>query len=84
MTVAELIALLEAFDPEARVMIMSQPSWPFEYDLQGVAVREDFTGDGDDDDAPLGDGMNENDVFLLEGTQLRYGSKAAWGAGRRD
>lgn len=84
MTVAELISALESLDPDARVLIMSQPQWPFEYDIQGVVVREDFSGDSDQDTTPLGDGMNANDVFLLEGTQLRYGSKAAWSAERRD
>lgn len=75
MTVGELIARLEACDPEARVLVLSQPSWPFECALAGVAVREDFE---DADDAE----RRPTDVCLLEGTQLRYGNKTAWDAGR--
>jgi hypothetical protein len=74
MKVRELIALLERVDPNAEVYLMCQPSWPFEYAVAGVAVRGDFK---DEDDLPL------NDVFILEGSQERYGSKEAWRARRR-
>jgi len=84
MTVAELITVLESLDPDARVLIMSQPQWPFEYDTAGVVVREDFTDDGNEDAVPRIGDVNANDVFVLEGTQLRYGSKAAWDAERRN
>lgn len=36
MTVADLIAALEREDPDAEVRLMSQPAWPFEYDIRGL------------------------------------------------
>ena len=36
MNVAELTRLLEGIDPETEVRIMSQPKWPFEYELVGT------------------------------------------------
>lgn len=79
MTVGELIEILEDLDPEAQVHIMSQQSWPFENTLAGVAVREEFERDDEDGEvSSRADGTAPSDVFLCEGTQLRYGSKNAW------
>jgi hypothetical protein len=36
MTVEELIEELQCQDPELEVRIAQQPSWPFEYQLNGV------------------------------------------------
>jgi hypothetical protein len=100
MKVRELIAVLEDLDPEAAVYIMSQPNYPFEHAVSGVALREDFA-DCDDEDDEEGEGEEEErpapardrwtardtdlpstDVFILEGEQLRYGSREAWSARR--
>jgi hypothetical protein len=100
MKVRELIAVLEDLDPEAAVYIMSQPNYPFEHAVSGVALREDFT-DCDDEDEEDAEGEEEvrpaprrdrwtsrdadlppSDVFILEGEQLRYGSREAWSARR--
>ena len=87
MKVRDLIEMLEDQDPDAEVLIMSQENWPFENAIAGVAIREDFVDD-DEDDEP-GDerryekGTAPNDVFIVEGQQLRYGSKAAWNAATR-
>ena len=85
MKVSELIELLQDQDPDAEVMIMSQESWPFENAVAGVAVREEFVVDDDEDceddereEPRYEKGTAANDVFLVEGQQLRYGSKAAW------
>lgn len=85
MKVSELIELLQDQDPDAEVMIMSQESWPFENAVAGVAVREEFDDDDDEDceddereEPRYEKGTAANDVFLVEGQQLRYGSKAAW------
>lgn len=84
MKVSELIELLEDQDPDAEVMIMSQENWPFENAVAGVAVREEFVDDDEDCDEDEREepryekGTARNDVFLVEGQQLRYGSKAAW------
>lgn len=83
MKVHELISMLEDLDPEADVLIMSQENWPFECSVRGVVERQAI-GRGDEDEDGDSDGECEdgapNDVFLVEGRQLRYGSKAAWEA----
>jgi hypothetical protein len=97
MKVKELIEILEECDAEADVFVMSQENYPFEHRLAGVAVRKDFAecdeADGEEEGPtvpPSGDrwtaperSLPRNDVFILEGSQVRYGSSAAWGAGRR-
>jgi hypothetical protein len=90
MKVKELIDILEDQDPDAEVLIMSQQSWPFENGVYGVTVRSEMDGDDDDDsneDAPAAtearDGRATNDVFIVEGSQLRYGSKTAWDVATR-
>jgi len=97
MKVRELIEILEELDPEASVYIMSQQNWPFEVAIHGVTVREEFTETDDEDedaeDEPTrteGDlwsaqpeALPRNDVFIVEGSQLRYGSKEAWDAAYR-
>lgn len=95
MKVRELIEILEDLDPEASVYVMSQQSWPFEVAIHGVAVREAFTeaDDEEDPDAPepsthdrwsaRPESLPMNDVFIVEGSQLRYGSKDACDAAYR-
>jgi len=87
MKVSELIELLEEQDPDAEVLVMMQENWPFECALAGVttreemlrADREDRDEDDEDDEEPrLESGTAKSDVFLVEGQQLRYGSKTAW------
>ena len=86
MKVSERIELLEEQDPDAEVLVMMQQNWPFECSLAGVTTREEMLradrddgDDGDDDEEPRRErGTAKNDVFLVEGQQLRYGSKAAW------
>lgn len=89
MKVRDLIEILEDQDPDAEVLIMSQQSWPFENAIAGVAVREEIVEDDEDlDDEEREEpryekGTAASDVFIVEGQQLRYGSKAAWDAARR-
>ena len=61
MTVKELIEELRLFDQEAQVRFASQPSWPFEYSINGVVqttVREHNN--------------KYKAVYLEEGRQLGY------------
>ena len=45
---------------------------------------EDGEGDDDDEEEPrLERGTAKSDVFLVEGEQLRYGSKTAWSVATR-
>jgi len=89
MKVSELIEILEEQDPAAEVLVMSQENWPFEMGIHGVTTRDEILradGDGDDaedDDEQLADGLARSDVFLVEGSQLRYGSKTAWDVATR-
>jgi len=87
MKVQELIDILEEHDPDAEVLIMSQQSWPFENRVHGVTVRSamesgaEEDGEGEDDapdETEADDGRSASDVFIVEGHQLRYGSKTAW------
>ena len=95
MKVRDLIELLEGVDPDANVFVMSQQQWPFEYGVAGVTVREEFEGGEDDEDGGEDEsaedqaerrreaerrGEQPNDVFVVEGQQLRYGHKRAWDA----
>jgi hypothetical protein len=98
MKVRDLITILEGLDADADVFVMSQQGYAFEHAVAGVAVREDFTeGDEEDDDGEeaeleerrAGDrwtarpqDLPSNDVFILEGRQLRYGCSDAWRARR--
>lgn len=90
MTVGELREMLEAYEDDAEVVIVTQQSWPFENNLYGVTSRAEVLDDPRYDDGEeyhdpdavieddLGDGKRRSDVFIVEGSQLRYGMKAAW------
>lgn len=95
MKVHELLEFLEACDPDAVVLFVSQPGWPFENSISGMTTRAEVErqerGDDDDpaarnvgdDDKRTATGFHGevpkcNDVFLVKGRQIRYGSKAAW------
>jgi len=92
MKVRGLIELLEEQDPDAEVLVMMQRNWPFECALAGVTTREEMLRadaeerDADDDAANeprLESGTAKSDVFLVEGDQLRHGSKTAWSVATR-
>ena len=89
MKVSELIELLEEQDPDAEVLVMMQQNWPFECSLAGVTTREEMLRaereerDDDDYEPRFERGTAKNDVFLVEGEQLRYGSKTAWSVATR-
>ena len=75
MRIRDLIDALEEIaendGDDVEVLIMSQPQWPFEYSFSRIVQRRDFDKDVDEGD-------DATDVFLLEGSQLRYGDKDAW------
>ena len=91
MKVNELIDILQGMDPDASIFIMRQMNWPFECSLAGVATRKkmlEHDGELYDEEGEECDGDDEygtaaNDVFLVEGKQIRYGSKTAWQVARR-
>lgn len=84
MKVHELMEALEVQDPGAEVRIMEQLSWPFENAIASVIVRAEFESpdqierEGQDFSDRGGRQHEENDVFLVKGSQLCYGNKDAW------
>ncbi len=73
----------------AEVRIMSQPSWPFENAIAGVAAEEDLyeeeEDEGEDEEVGGAGGYKPCDdpdhrvIYIAEGRQIGYGTKAAWG-----
>jgi hypothetical protein len=87
MTIAELIERLEEYRDElggdAEVRLMTQPNWPFEYDLAGLASGAEIQAEADDEADDESDDETEPHVlFIVEGQQLRYGSARAWQAAK--
>lgn len=92
MKVSELIELLEKQDPDAEVLVVMQKNWPFECSLAGVTTRDEMLRtdaderdeyDGEQVEPRVESGTAKSDVFLVEGEQLRYGSKTAWSVATR-
>lgn len=81
MKVKDLIKALERCNPEAEVIICSQPNYPMENSLARVVTREETMDmcTADDPTWASRDGEQKDDVLLAEGSWLRYGSKDAWG-----
>lgn len=80
MKVRELIELLRRFDTDAEVVITTQPNYPMEHAVAGVAVRANLPDDPDHRrEEPA---AAPNDVILVEGRWLRYGDLAAWDTAR--
>ena len=77
MKVRQLIDLLGDYSPDAEVRIMHQPNYPLESTLGGV-VGESEIREHENECGDLGD--EPEVVYLLEGTQIGYGRKAAWEA----
>jgi len=82
MTVEELIERLGEYDGDAKVRLMAQPNYPFEYGIRGLASTSEISGyhyehnDGDASD----EGTPEEIIYLVEGEQIGYGQKDAWDA----
>ena len=81
MTINEMIERLEEYQQEiggdAEVRLMTQSNWPFEYGIAGLASREEINAAVDEvaNEYPA----NERILFIVEGQQLCYGQKEAWG-----
>lgn len=88
MKLGRLIDLLEdlrdELGDEAEVHIAEQPSWPFEYTIQGVASRGDVRDGGEEgEEFTVRDYQTVSDVILVAGRQLGYTDKALWDVARR-
>lgn len=97
MKVAQLIQLLEDMDPDAEVYFASQPSYPFEMAITDVTTRGEVEGfepapsDDEYSNEPVTYHRNlrwgepeaaAEDVILVEGLQVRYGSQKYWESAR--
>lgn len=83
MKLRDLINILEEIEVELgdgdhEVLLMNQQNWPYEYTISQVVIRKELDASDDEDVNPQSDGASPTDIFLVEGRQLRYGSKEAW------
>jgi hypothetical protein len=83
MTLDELIERLEEYRDElggdAQVLLMTQQQWPFENAICGIVSGQEINDSGDEDDRDQDDDVeDEAVVYIVEGGQLRYGTKRAW------
>ena len=64
---------------DVEVRLMTQETWPFENGIAGLASGEEINETCDEDD-PNDDGGVESDnvLYIVEGEQLKYGTKKAW------
>lgn len=70
----------QGIDGDTEVRLMTQQSWPFENTIYGLVHRDDIgkdDGEGEEGEEE-GEDVGEKCVYILEGRQLGYGTKAAW------
>jgi len=80
-TVNTLREMLEDLDGDIEVRLMTQESWPFEYDIKGTILATDTPNDENHFNPPFKPAEpNSTDeaFYIVEGNQLGYGSKGAW------
>jgi hypothetical protein len=81
MTLNELIERLEEYrdlhGEDCEVRLMTQQNWPFENKITGLASGAEIN-ESDDEDYDDEDVDEDAVVYIVEGTQLGYGSKRAW------
>lgn len=79
MKIHDLIERLEGYrdlyGPNCEVRLQTQPNWPFENTIAGLVSGSEINDSDDDDD---NDVEQDTVVYIIEGTQLGYGSKTAW------
>lgn len=81
MKIDQLIQLLEEcrgeFGGDCEVRLQTQQSWPIVCRIAGITSSSEI--DGSDEESEC---KNEDVVYIVEGTQIGYGSKAAWNVAR--
>lgn len=84
MTIDELIARLEDvrddLGGDTEVRLMTQQNWPFENSIKGICSSEDIATCCDYDEEDEEEAESNKVLFIVEGSQLGYGSKKAWEA----
>lgn len=73
-TVGDLLGMLEGLDEDMEVRFASQPSWPFEYSINGAEVVDLNQPDDDEDTRTDEDREDDADevLYLVEGNQIGY------------
>ena len=77
MLVRDLMAMLEKMHPDARVLMVREPRWPWEHDVAHVVVRKDIECNDRDEH------WERDDVLLLEGDRVGFGPEFAWADANR-
>ena len=84
MTLNELIERLEEYrdlhGEDCEVRLMTQQNWPFENAIIGLVSGAEINDTEDDEEGDDDDVEADAVVYIVEGTQLCYGSKRAWDA----
>ena len=82
MTIDQLIKRLEDAREEiggdCEVRLMTQQNWPFENAVHGVTTSNQIAESSEDEDEDKDDVPTEPVCFIVEGSQLGYGTKTAW------
>jgi hypothetical protein len=82
-TVDQLIEALEEYRDmlggDAEVRLMTQHNWPLEYKIHGITSGMDINEQDDDQ----GDVEDDGVVYIVEGSQIGYGTKRAWEVSQR-
>ena len=82
MTLNELIERLEEYrdlhGEDCEVRLMTQQNWPFENAITGLVSGAEINDTEDDEEGDDDDVEADAVVYIVEGTQLCYGSKRAW------
>ena len=82
MTLNELIERLEEYrdlhGEDCEVRLMTQQNWPFENAITGLVSGAEINNTEDDEEGGDDDVEADAVVYIVEGTQLCYGSKRAW------
>ncbi len=76
----------EEFGGDVEVRLMTQQNWPFENKIYGVTSGQEMNEQTDTDEE---DGTTNDDdvaaddvIYIVEGSQICYGSKRAWESAR--
>lgn len=78
-TVEELMDRLSEMPPGAEVRLAHQPSWPFEYSVDGWSPVVAVDPSEDDGEGPPAE-AGETVVYIVEGSQIGYLPGAAQAA----
>jgi hypothetical protein len=63
---------------DCEVRLMTQQNWPFENAITGLVSGAEINNTEDDEEGGDDDVEADAVVYIVEGTQLCYGSKRAW------